>query len=458
MRPHPLSRRRFLATASASAASLNLVPSGTLFGQSQGPSGKLSIACIGMGGRMQPLVQELLSLGQHIAAFCDVDPNQIASSKQRHGDPVAKAKVYGDYRKLFEAEKSIDAVVIATPDHWHAAICKAAMAAGKHVYCEKPLTHTIAEARELRELARASEVVTQTGNQGSASPNLRRSMELIAAGVFGPIREVHVWHPAHGWPSGEARPAGEDQTPAGMDWDFWCGPSPLRPYKNGIYHPGKWRGWYDFGNGAVGDFCCHSFNLPLRALHLDYPTRIAISGDGLGKESFATSCTVKYTFAKNSKRDHEVALNFYTGGGKDVPPEPVVAEAVKTFGGLPRVGCILVGDQGKLSSGLWNSQCYLSMDGEDGYRGEGKHEAAKAVPQSLPRARGHLHEWVEACRGQGETFADFDLGGHLTEIGLSGIVALKLQENIDWDGAAMKVKGNPEADRLIRKQDRERWL
>ena len=458
MRTPRASRRRFLATSAGAAASLNILPSGTLFGQAPKPNDKMSVAFIGMGGQIQGHVRNIIGQGHHVAAFCDVDPNQVANSKKRHGDHGAKAEEYRDYRKLFDKEKSIDAVVVATPDHWHAPICKAAMAAGKHVYCEKPLTHTVAEARELRELSKESKVVTQTGNQGSASPNLRRSMELIAADVFGPIREVHVWHPAHGWPSGAKRPEGEDATPKGMDWDFWCGTAPVRPYKSGIYHPAKWRGWYDFGNGALGDFCCHSFNLPLRALYLDYPSKIAVSGEGLGLESFAKSCTVKYTFTKNEKRSHDVALNFYTGGGKDLPPDYAVEAAVKTFGGLPRVGCILIGDKGMLSSGLWNSQCYLKMKDEEKYVGEGNHDAAKPVPKSIPRVRGHMHEWVDACLGKGETFANFEHGGHLTEIGLAGILALKLQKEIDYDGAAMKVKGHPEADILVDKKNREKWL
>jgi predicted dehydrogenase len=307
-------------------------------------------------------------------------------------------------------------------------------------------------------MAKASKVVTQTGNQGSASSNLRRSMELIAADVFGPVREVHVWHPAHNWPNGGVRPEGADPVPGGLDWDFWCGPSPLRDFKEGIYHPAKWRGWYDFGNGALGDFCCHSFNLPLRALHLDYPDKISVSGEGLGLESFAKSCTVRYRFAKNAKRDHEVAMNFYTGGGKDVPPDYAVDAAVKTFGGLPRVGCILIGDKGMLSSGLWNSQCYLKMEGEEKYVGAGNHEAAKAVPETIPRVKGHMEEWVDACLGKGKTFANFEHGGHLTEIGLAGIVALRMQREIAWDGAAMAVKGHPEAAELIGKTNRGKWL
>ena len=457
MAKNTLTRRKLLATSGA-AASLNIVKSGTLFGAENSALSKLSVGFIGMGGQIQGHVNNLVNQGQHLAAFCDVDRSQIEKSMNRHKNHVKDCKPYEDYRNLLEKEKSLDAVVIATPDHWHAPICKAAMAAGKHVYCEKPLTHTIKEARELRDLSKASKVVTQTGNQGSASANLRRSMELIEAGVFGPIREIHVWHPKHNWPSGGVRPAGSDPVPEGLNWDFWCGPAPVRPYKQGIYHPVKWRGWYDFGNGFIGDFCCHSFNLALRSLHLDYPKRISFTGEGFGTETFAKSCSVKYHFSKNAKRSHDVELNIYTGGGKDVPPDHAVEAAIKTFGSLPRVGCIFVGDKGMLSSGLWNSQCYIKMNGEEKYVGEGNHEVSKAIPQSVPRSKGHMHEWVDACKGNGKTFADFDHGGHLTEIGLSGIVALKMQKPIEWDGHAMKVKGHPEADAFVGKESRREWL
>ena len=184
-----------------------------------------------MGDQIQGHVSQILQLGHNVVALCDVDAGQIKNSQQRHGEGVAKAAVYSDYRVLLDKEKSLDAVVIATPDHWHAPICRAAMQAGKHVYCEKPLTHTIAEARQLRELSKAAKVITQTGNQGSASGNLRRSMELIAADFFGAITEIHAWHPPHGWPSGVDRPEGSDPVPPGLDWDFWLGTAPERPYK-----------------------------------------------------------------------------------------------------------------------------------------------------------------------------------------------------------------------------------
>ena len=421
--------------------------------------GKLDIGYIGMGGQVQGHVARALQLGENVVAMCDVDSGQISNTKKRHGEAVAGATVYGDYRELFEREKSMDAVVIATPDHWHAPICRAAIAAGKHVYCEKPLTHTVAEARELRtisEAAKSQGIVTQTGNQGSASTNLRRSLELIGAGLFGEISEIHVWHPAHNWPSGEARPGGTDAIPEGLNWDFWLGTAPVRGYKPGIYHPGKWRGWYDFGNGSLGDFCCHGFNLPVRALGLGYPERIEVSGTGMGKESFARSCTVTFHFAGSGERG-PVRLVFYSGG--DLPPEGVMGGVVRTFGSVPRTGCLMVGSKGELSAGLWNSDCYVRLEGEKKFMGEGNHEVAKAVAKTVKRAEGgHFGEWVDACKGEGEVFADFEHGGHLTEIGLAGIVALKLQKDIAWDGGAMEVVGEPGAAALVSKENRGKWL
>lgn len=444
----PWSRRRFLTTSSSA-----LVASSAA-GKSLAPSEQLKVAAIGMGGRMRPHVDQLLKLGHHVSAFCDVDEGQIDAAKARHPDAAEKIASYKDYRVLLEKEKALDAVIISTPDHWHAPICRAAMAAGKHVFCEKPLTHTLAEARELRELHRESKVATQTGNQGSASPNIRRSMELIASGMLGDITEVHVWHPGLKAPYGTNRPKKGDPVPRGLDWDFWLGPAPQRPFKSSIYHPGQWRAWYDFGNGTLGDFCCHSFNLPLRALELDYPDRIAIVGEPLGKETFPTSSTTSFHFPAKGKRAR-VMLHFHVGDGL---PQRFVDDLSGTFGSLPRVGCLLQGTKGQLSAGLWNSQCYVRLDGEAKFRGADNHDAAKAIPQSIPRSAGHMEEWLNACRGRGKTFADFDHGGHLTEIGLAGIVALRLGRDIEWDGPNMKVVGAPEADQYIRKTDRPDYL
>jgi predicted dehydrogenase len=309
----------------------------------------------------------------------------------------------------------------------------------------------------LRELSRTSGVVTQTGNQGSASSNLRRSIELIQFGLLGKISNVHIWHPAHGWPNGGARPPGEDPVPNGMNWDFWCGPSPVRAYKNGIYHPAKWRGWYDFGNGSIGDFCCHSFNMPVRALNLGYPSRVEISNvQKAGLETYAKTVTHTFHFAAEGQR---AAMNLiYYTGGVDMPPKHITDQLVGTFGNIPRVGAVVEAEHGLLSSGLWNSQCYVKLKGDKKFAGHTNHSEAKKVPQRFPRVRGHFQEWTDAIVENGKTFAPFEIGGHLTEIGLSGIVALKLQQNLDWDGQAMKAKGIPEAAALVKKQNRTKWL
>lgn len=449
-----ITRRAVIKAAGTAAGSLLILPGGVLRGQEKKPNAKLQVAFIGMGNQIQGHVSQVAALGHHVVALCDVDARQIANSQKQHGERVAKAAAYEDYRVLLEKEKSLDAVVIATPDHWHAPICRAAIQAGKHVYCEKPLTHTIAEARQLRELSKSAKVVTQTGNQGSASGNLRRSMELIAAGFFGAIKEVHVWHPQHSWPNGVARPEGSDAIPAGLNWDFWLGTAPERPYKNGIYHPVQWRGWYDFGSGSLGDFCCHGFNLPVRALKLDYPNKIEISGTELGRESFAKACTVRYHFPALGDRG-PVKLTFYTGG--DLPPEDVTARLRESTGSLPTTGCLMIGEKGQLQAGLWNSDCNIRMNDDKRFAWAGNHAAAKTVPESLPRVKGHLEEWVDACLGGPKVFSDFDFGGHLTEIGLAGIVALRLQKNIEWDGPNMKVPGLPEADKFIRPAERGKY-
>jgi len=444
-----MKRRTFLAAAVA----IPVILPKTVFGANR----KLNIAYIGMGGQIQGHVSTALQLGHNVVAFCDVDRNQIAKSQARHNKQAGTVKEYTDYHDLIAKDKTLDAVVIATPDHWHAPICTAAIRAGLHVYCEKPLTRTIAEARALRDLSRRTNVVTQTGNQGSASSNLRRSIELIQAGLFGDVSNVHVWHPAHGWPNGGVRPAGSDPIPAGLNWDCWCGPSPLRPYKKEIYHPAKWRGWYDFGNGSIGDFCCHSFNMPVRALKLSYPTRVEISNvKGMSFETYPEAVTHTFHFPAEGKRA-AVNLIYYTGG-RDMPPKHLLDQVVGTFGSVPRVGAIVEAENGLLSAGLWNSQCYVKMNGDKKFVGHAKHPEAAKVPQRLPRVPGHFQEWTDAILNGGKTFSPFEFGTRLTEIGLSGTVALRMQQNLDWDGPLMKAKGLPEADALILQAHRTTWL
>jgi predicted dehydrogenase len=453
-----MKRRAFIGSTSKAAVGMFATPllyNPRLFGGETANS-KLDIACIGLGDQMQNLIKQLITFEQNLVAICDVDTNQIAKTRKKFEPAVAKAKVYKDYRELLEREKSVDAVVIATPDHWHAALSKAAIQAGKHVYCEKPLTHTVGEARQLAALAKQSKVVTQTGNMGSASSNFRRSIELIQAGVLGSVREVHIWHPARGWPAGMDTPTDADPIPAGFDWNFWIGPAPMRPYKKRIYHPMAWRSWYDFGGGLLADFCCHAFSMPVRALDLDYPNRIEVSGTPLGKDSLPKSCKVHFSFPARGSRG-PVSIHFYTG--REMTDSEATAGMAETFGRVPETGCLLRSEKGVLSAGLWNNECFLKMKGEPEFRHADNHDATKGVAQSLPRAPQdqHMLEWIEACRGKGRTFSPFEIGGHVTEIGAAGLVALRLGRNIEWDGPAMVAKGLPETAVWVKPQRREEW-
>lgn len=458
-----LSRRRFVQAAAAAGIALpTILPSGVLAGPS--PNGKLSFACIGMGGQMRGyLVPELTKLDQQIVAICDVDKRQLDSAKQVK--QLAGATTYHDYRELLDKEKGVDAVIIATPDHWHVPIVQAALSAGKHVYCEKPLAHSIAECRALEKMALANpKLATQTGNQGCSTEGFRRSFEVIQAGLLGNVTEIHVWHPSHAWPNGVDRPATTDPIPAGLDWKFWLGAAPPRPYANEIYHPGKWRGWYDFGGGSMADFCCHGFQLAYRALELDAPTRIEAAGDNLGHESFPTRCTVTFDFPAKGKRG-PVKLFFYSGD-KHLPPDQV------TQGPVGSTGCLIVGSEGTLSAGLWNTDCNIRFKGSPSFQGAGQAEVAK-LAKTQPRIdtqvlkwdpkraaagerpkwsavnNSHMFEWVLACAGDAKSYSPFEIGARITEVGMLGVLALRLQKPIIWDATKRQAVGLPEADAII---------
>ena len=414
---HRVSRRRFAQAAAASVGLPMILPSGLLAGPL--PNDKLSFACIGMGGQMQRyLVPELNKLDQAVVAICDVDHKQLDVSLQVNG--LKQARPYRDYRELLDRESDVDAVIIATPDHWHVPICEAALKAGKHVYCEKPLAHSVAECRALENLAlRYPQLATQTGKQGCSTEGFRRSFEVIQSGLLGTITEVHVWTPIFGWPNGIDRPATGDPIPEGLDWDFWLGTAPARPYNKGIYHPGNWRGWYDFGGGSLADFCCHGLQLAYRALDLGAPTRISATGENLGHESFPTRCAVTYEFAAKGDRG-PVKLVFYSGDN-NLPPNEV------TQGPVGTTGCLIVGSEGTLSAGLWNTDCNVRLKGSNEFQGPDQPEIAK-IPKTQPRIdtealkwdpanaasgerprwskvnNSHMFEWVLACAGDAKTY------------------------------------------------------
>src|ERR1051326_6311377 len=322
----PLTRRHFIATAAASAAAFTILPSGVLGRPgTPGANAKLNLAGIGIGGQGASDLRELES--ENIVALCDVDKNHGARIFKKYSD----AKQFTDYRKMLDEMKEIDGVVIATPDHHHVFASMEAIKRGKHVYCEKPLTHSVWEARQVADSARKAKIATQMGNQGQASDATRRLCELVWAGVIGKVHEAHIWtdRPSQGlyneyWPQGVGRPKETPSVPSTLDWDLWLGPAPLRPY-HPAYLPFKWRGWWDFGTGALGDIGCHAMDPVFRALKLSAPLSVQASSTRVNDETYPLGSIVTYQFpardaAPQSTNRHIAGQSGPSAGAIEMPP------------------------------------------------------------------------------------------------------------------------------------------
>jgi len=447
-----ISRRQFLKRTALTAA---VIVAGTKPEHSFGGSPRrkaageaLNIALVGTAGRATNTIRDFLQLKENVVALCDVDLTRLASGAKLASTRFPKARQYQDYRKLFDKEKDLDAVVVTTPDHMHAPISLLAMAHGLHVFCEKPLTRTVWEARRMRDMARQRGVVTQMGTQGSASNSVRRAVEIIRAGVLGAIHEVHIWcdrKPVL------ARSDGHDEVPAGLDWDVWLGVAPVRPYAgNKRYHPHNWRWWTQFGTGPLGDMGCHLTNIAFRALDLAAPAEIDVEvSDTLASGMFPRQAKVLYRFPEQQGRK-ALTLTWYDGGRL---PDRQMLEACgvsKQFGEVPKSEKLIIGDKGVLYG-----DGYVKLNGEDRFLGILKHEACKAVPETIARAkeqgtRGHYGEWVDACKRIGSTYAGFDIAAAQTEMVLLGDVAVQLGRKIVWDAENLRVPGEPSADALLR--------
>lgn len=441
-------RRRFIRASLATVAA-PLCLRFPLFGQSA-PNNLLNVALIGCGNEgVGADLGALLATGQNMIAVCDVDEARARAAVA--GDSrLAGAKIYTDYRQLLDREKSLDAVIIATPDHWHAPLCRAFLKAGKHIYCEKPLTRTLGEARQLAALGRASRSVTQMGNQGSSFATLRRGIEVIQAGVLGAIRDIYVVSPAEKYPTGVDRPPGEDPVPAGLNWDFWVGPSPLRPYKTRTYHPYLWRGWYDFGTGQLGNWGCHTLNLPFRALKLGLPSRVEINGSGLGHETYWSGGEITYHFDSSQG---PVQIHWM-----EHRPRPAAFDDIAALHGERNLeGLVIVGTKGQIYTDAHNGGALLKLSDDRKFRDVLHHQALKDIPQSLPRVHGHMQEWVDACKGGPAPFSGFEIASRLTEISLMGVLPLRLGRSVDYSPAG-EVSNEPGADLLIHNEDRKSWL
>jgi len=460
-----LSRRGFLGTTTAAAA-LSLVPRNVLGGANQiAPSGKITLAAIGVGGQGLQDIAALLEFPEvQVVAVCDVNRegggylswNWTEGKEQKTAgrEPARRlvdehyaqqkssgkyqgCRAYADFRELLDKE-DIDAVLLATPDHTHAVITMNALKRGKHVYCEKPLTYSVYEARQVTEAARRAKVATQLGNQGQASEEARLTCELIWDGAIGPVHEVQVWSPARfwSWPTWASRPPETPVVPDGLDWDLWLGPAPKRPY-HPAYCPWTWRNWWDFGTGLLGDLGCHKLSTVFKALKLGHPTSVEACSTLLGPEIYPQGVIARYEFPAREGMP-PVLLTWYDGGL--MPARPSELEP-----GRPMGDVIYMGEKGKIM----------------GYRliPESRMKDYGRPPKLLSRSVGHFKEWVDACRGGPAAGANFvDHAGLLSEVCLLGNVAVRAHKKLQWDGSQLKITNDEEANQYLHRTYRSGWM
>ncbi len=440
-----ISRRSFVQGVAAVGV-FDIVPRFVLGGQDHtAPSEKLNIAGIGVGGMGFTNLQAMAS--ENIVALCDVDDEYAAKAFQM----FPNATRHRDFRRMLDTQKEIDAVMIATPDHTHAIITLAAMQMGKHVYCEKPLTHTIGEVRMITKAARESNVATQMGNWGHANPDARLINEWIWDGAIGNVRAVHVWTdrplPYPGWTKRSTRPKETPPVPATLDWDLWLGPAPERPY-HPDYLPGvRWRPWFDFGTGALGDSIIHNIEPAYWALGLDktHPISVHASSTEVYAETYPKASIIHYDYPARGDAP-PLTITVYDGGL--MPPRP---EELGPDRKMRTNGILFEGDKGKLLCGGWSSVPELLP--------ESRMREYKRPPETIPRSEGHRLEWINACKTGNPTGSDFAYASGLTELVLLGNVALRSGRNaqLDWDGPNMKVTNVPEANAFLQKEYRKGW-
>jgi predicted dehydrogenase len=431
-----MNRRRFLKTAGAAGVWVAGRQAG--FGQANSPNAKLNVACIGVGGRGRASLDAVKR--ENVVAICDIDETALDKASKDYPD----ARRYHDYREMIEKEaKAIDAVTVGTPDHHHAPAAARAIAQGKHAYVEKPLTHNVYEARTLAGLAAKHKVATQMGTQGHANAKLRRVVELVQAGSIGVVREAHAWSDRPIWPQGIDRPKEGPATPATLHWDLFLGPAPVRPY-HPCYHPFKWRGWWDFGTGALGDMACHLMDPVFWALKLGAPTVVEAEGEPLHPETGPKWCIIRYQFPGRGEAP-PVRLTWYDG--LRLPPKTLTPGVDK----LPTNGAIFVGEKGTLlayDEGVRQYKLLPEADFQD---------VEEKVPASLPRSPGQHAEWIGACKGGAPGLSEFGYASNLTESVLLGNVAFRAGKKLEWDSANLRATNCPEASAFIRRDYRAGW-
>ena len=425
------------------------------------PSDRLQVAAVGIGGVGQNYIR---GCGNRIdvVSLCDLDHRFAGRVFKRY----SKAARYHDFRRMFDKEaKKFDAVIIATPDHTHSIVMSAAIKLKKHIYCAKPLTHSIGEARKIRQaLLAAKDIVTKSSVQSSGTDNARSTPELLGTEVIGAIRELHIWCDHPKYPCLEARPKDKQTPPPGMDWDLWIGPAPYRPFHR-AYHPGKWRSWWDFGTGTVGDMICHTLHAYFHELQLGAPTAISsssthkftgyFSGRVSTPECQGNANTVTWKFPARGKLP-PLRVHWYDGGIKPNRPEELDDKLA-----LPAMGLLFEGEKGKLLTGYSGGNPFGNRCGITGglLLPEKTFKDFKQPPRTMPRCdyKVHYTEWVDACKTGKKTTCPIEFGCEMTEMGLLGALSLRARRLIQWDAAAMKVTNSNHANALVDPEYRDGW-
>ena len=462
--PTKSSRRQFMQTTAATGVGF-WVAAGLRAEESKSPNEKIRFACVGIDGKGASDSEDAGKQGD-VVAICDIDDLKLnAAAKKFEG-----AKKYNDFRKMLdEMGSSIDAVTVSTPDHCHAVVAAMAMSMGKHCFCQKPLTHSIWEARRLGEIAREKKVATQMGNQGTANDSLRRAAAIIQSGVLGNVTEVHVWTNRPIWPQGGNRPE-PSEVPSYLHWEEWLGPAAYRPFGKG-YHPFSWRGWWDFGTGALGDMACHTVNMPYMALALKDPISVQARTSGHNRDSYPKWSTIDFQFPSNDKRP-AVKMVWYDGGDAgEKPPKHLFEKANPADSGCLVLGdkqgyakefqdgkhpagsgCLVVGEKAKLyAPGDYAERQIILTDGID----EPKVEIVKSP--------GHFQEWVRAIRGGEAARSNFsDYAGGLTETILLGNLAVwaapeagQMGKKIEWNAKDLVATNAPEVSDVVKPKFRD---
>jgi predicted dehydrogenase len=403
------------------------------------PNEKLNIAGIGVGGKGYGDINSCAT--ENIVALCDPDEVRAARTFDRY----PKATRYKDFRQMLDKEKSIDAVVVATPDHVHGVAAASAIQRGLHVYVQKPMTRTIWEARKLTELARKHKVATQMGNQGHSNLGTRQLCEMIWAGEIGAVREVHAWSDRPIWPQGIEAPLPEEPVPSTLDWDVWLGPAPKRAYNKG-YVPFKWRGWFDHGCGALGDMACHILDPVNWALRLGAPSSVeCVKLEKKNTQTFPTKSVIRFEFPARANMP-PLTLYWYDGGL--MPPRPAgIGPGVKLGDGSN--GSLFIGEKGIITTGTYGEKTRLLPDE--------KMAGYKFPDPFLTRSPGHYRDWIRAAKGGEKSCSNFDYAGPFTEWVLLGTLAVRFEGKLLWDSQRLKVTNVAEANALVKPRYRKGW-